>query len=73
MRIQLQDKRIVRLLHFKLCHAHYILLCGLQVEVPNMLLEIEPLTPNGKREFVPVLVLDLDHFQKLSILNLPGD
>jgi hypothetical protein len=73
MRVRLQDKRIVRLKHFRLVHPHYILLCGLQQEVPNMLLEIEPISPGGKREFVPIHAIDLDRFQELTLLNLPGD
>ncbi len=73
MRVYTHNKTIVCLKNFRFCQAHYILLLGLQHEVPNLLVEIEPTTyPTRQDElhqFVPVHSLDLEKFQALSLLN----
>lgn len=72
MRVMLREKKtIVKLKHFRFCHSHFILLCGLQHETPNLPLEIDG---NGfSRQFVPVHSIDLDIFQQLSLYNIVGD
>jgi hypothetical protein len=72
MKVYLQDKRIVRLKWWRPIADHFMLLNHIQHEVPNLLLEIEPSSPTGKREFVPAHAINLESFRLTALINLPG-
>lgn len=68
MRVPTHENRIVTLKHLVYSYDDYNLLLVLQSKHPNMLLEIVSDDP-AKKLFVPVHVLDLEHFQTLTLYN----
>lgn len=72
MRVPTHDQRIVKILHLQFSYDDYNLLLIIQTKHPNMLLEIE-CPDSSKRQFVPAHLLDLEHFQTLTLYNLPNN
>lgn len=67
MNVFTHEGKKVKIKHFQYNWNSFALLTNIQVQVPNLLIEIEG---PGIHNFVPAHSLDLQNFRAISLINI---